>query len=97
MAGWGIPFTVTTSLGFRLVTLLVPLWVAPLVALVVGGPPVALAMLLAPFIFIPGLYTIANVSRWPAFIRFLASLVYLVGLGALSFIEVSWLTEFLYQ
>jgi len=60
----------------------------------VGGVPVALALLLAPFIFIPGVYEVANFTAWPRFARFCASLGYIVITGVLGFAFTSWFISF---
>jgi len=91
--GWGVSPAVMQSVGFRVTALLVPFWVPPVVALLVGGTPVALALLLAPFVFIPGVCAVANFTAWPRFARFCASLGYVAVTGVLGFAFVSWFIE----
>lgn len=52
--GWGLSRTTRQGRWFQVVALLVPLWVPPLMVFFVYAPATALALLLAPFIFIPG-------------------------------------------
>jgi hypothetical protein len=85
---------ITQGVSFRLVALLVPFWVPPIVALLVGGTPVALALLLAPFVFIPGVYAVANFTAWPRLARLCASLGYVAVTGVLGFAFMSWFIEF---
>ena len=92
--GWGVSPAITQSVGFRLVALLVPFWVPPLVVLLVSDASAALALVLAPFVFIPGLYTITNLASWSRLARFCASLGYVALTGVLGFIFMSWFIEF---
>ncbi len=95
--GWGLSRTTRQGRWFQVIALLVPFWVPLLLVFFVGGPAPALALLLAPFVFIPGVYTIANVPGWPGWARFVASLCYVVTSGVLGFLFMSWLTTFLRQ
>ena len=65
-----------------------------MVALVVNGSAAALALLLTPFVFIPGLYTIANTVAWPRLVRLVVCLLYVAVTGVLGFIAMSWFVEF---
>lgn len=81
--------------------ILAPVWVPLIVALMTteqpSGPPVGLAILLTPFIFIPGVYVISNLPGWSGPIRFVASLVYVVLASVVGFIVLSLFVEFLRQ
>jgi hypothetical protein len=53
-----------------------------------AGPdaqPAALALLLALFIFIPGVYVLANLRSWGKLLRLLASMGYVVVSGVAAF------------
>lgn len=84
-SGWGISATVLQSKGYRVLALLFPVWGSGLVASILGGEPVALALLLAPFVFIPGVLVVANMAGWSGFIRLTASLAYVVLSGVIGF------------
>ena len=81
--------------------LLAPVWVPLIVVLMASeqpsGPPVGLAILLAPFIFIPGVYVISNLPGWSGPIRFFASLVYVALASVMGFFVLSQFVEFLRQ
>ena len=98
-SGWGILPSTYESIAFRFAALLVPVWVPPLVAMLAGvqpsGAPVGLALLLAPFIFIPGVYTISNIPRWSGPIRFVASLAYVAVASVVGFVALSRFIEIL--
>jgi hypothetical protein len=61
------------------------------------GKPWALVLLLAPFIFIPGVYVISNLPGWSGPIRFIASLVYVVLASMVGFAVLSQFIEFMHQ
>lgn len=96
-SGWGLSATIRQGVGFRIAALLVPIWVPPLLVLIANGPPLALALLLAPFVFTPGLYTIANFSSWPPFARVVACFAYVALTGVVGFAAMSWFTEFAHR
>jgi hypothetical protein len=53
-----------------------------------AGPdaqPAALALLLALFIFIPGVYVLGNLRSWGKLLRLLASMGYVVVSGVAAF------------
>lgn len=60
-------------------------------------PPAALALLLAPFIFVPGIYILANHRAWSRLTRLLASLGYVAVSGVLGFASMSWFVQFMRQ
>jgi hypothetical protein len=62
-----------------------------------SGPPVGLAVLLAPFIFIPGVYVVANVQGWSRLIRFVASLTYVALSAIVAFVVLSQSVEFMHR
>lgn len=78
--GWGLAVS-HRSVRTHLVGLLSPFWM-PLVllalAFAIGQAAFAIAALGATVIFVPGVLTIANYSRWPRLVRFLACLAYVV-------------------
>ena len=81
--GWGISSSRLQGTAFRAAALLVPVWLPPLTAIILGAQapqsPLAIALLLAPFAFIPGLYVLANRAAWSRTSRFLACIAYLVA------------------
>ena len=66
---------------------MVPVWLPLLAAAMLGAQaaqsPIAIALLLAPFVFIPGLYVLANMAVWSRSARLLACMAYLV-VGAVT-------------
>ena len=97
MHGWGVSPAVAQSVAFRACALLVPFWLPPIVALVASGPPAALALLLAPFVFVPGVFVVANHRAWSRFARLLASLGYVAASGVLGFSSMSWFVQVIRQ
>ena len=85
--GWGFAPATYRSMGFRVAALLCPAWL-PLIVGVLAGPgaqPVGLAILLAPFVFIPGVYVLANVHRWGRLLRAASCVIYVVASEVLAF------------
>lgn len=77
--GWSLSPGLLRSRGFRVVALLVPAWLPILVAVLIGsGSPEAASLLLALFVFIPGLYVLSNLSSWSRITRLVACLLYVV-------------------
>jgi len=81
-AAWGLVPATYRGAGFRLGALLCPVWL-PLGVGLVAGPqpradPTGLALLLALFIFIPGVYVLANTPSWGRLRRAVASAIYVV-------------------
>ncbi len=95
--GWGLSRTTRQGRWFQVVALLVPLWVPLLMVFFVDAPATALALLLAPFVFIPRVHTIGNVPGWSGWARFAASLGYVATSGVLGFLVMSWFNGFLRQ
>ncbi|XZG70582.1 hypothetical protein ACTSKR_01640 [Chitinibacteraceae bacterium HSL-7] len=77
--GWGL--ALLGRHAFRVGALLTPLWLPFFVALVAGRSTDAagLAILLTPFVLIPGLHVVANIPSWPGGWRFVASIGYAVS------------------
>jgi hypothetical protein len=75
--------------GFRVGALLCPVWLPVVVGGVAGpqpdGAPVGLAILLALFIFIPGVYVLANVTAWGKVLRAFACVIYVVSSEVIAF------------
>ncbi len=98
-SGWGFSPTTYSSFIFRVMAIFTPVWV-PLIAALIAvdqskDAPVALAILLTPFIFIPGVYTVANLPGLSGPIRFFASLLYVAISAVVGFIVLSMFIEFL--
>lgn len=92
-AGWGIPLATYQSFAFRLFAIFAPVWVPTIVVLMANQSnrePIALAMLLALFIFIPGVYVISNIKKWYGIIRFSISLGYVVAAEVVSYEVLSF-------
>ena len=91
--GWGLSPRVYQSLAFRLACLLVPVWVPPIVVILADrqppGPPYALMLLLALFIFMPGTHIIANYTGWSRLVRFAASVTYIVASEVVTYLVLS--------
>lgn len=98
-SGWGLSSATYKSRTFRLISLLVPIWLPPIIALMADeqpdGKPWAFVLLLAPFIFIPGVYVISNLPGWSGPIRFITSLVYVVLASIVGFAVLSQFFELL--
>ena len=85
--GWGLAPATYGSIAFRVGAVLCPVWL-PLIVGMLAGPdaqPAALALLLALFIFIPGVYVLANLRSWGKLLRLLASMGYVVVSGVAAF------------
>jgi len=95
-AGWGIPLATYRSFAFRLFAILVPVWVPTVVVLMANQSnrePIALAILLVLFIYIPGVHVISNIEKWSGIIRFWISLGYVVVAEVVSYEVLSlWCT-----
>jgi hypothetical protein len=92
--GWSLSSSLTRSSVFRAVALLVPVWLPVLVALLIGSrSPEAVSLLLALFVFIPGLHVLSNVRGWSGIRRLVACVLYLVvgavlGYGVLAYVLI---------
>jgi hypothetical protein len=98
--GWGLSPTARNSLAFRTTCLLVPVWLPLVLAVILGNQPGGLGglvLLLAPFVFIPGVYVVANIPGWSGPRRFFASLAYVGVGGAVAFVALSNLVAFMHQ
>ena len=79
--GWGLATGVPRDRRTTVASLLCPLWVPILLVLSVllfDAGVLALAVLVATVIFVPGVLIIANYVGWPRWVRFVASLAYVV-------------------
>lgn len=84
--GWSIPSSILRSSGFRVVALLVPAWLPLLVAFLIGSrSPDSVSLLLALFVFIPGLYVLSNLRSWSRIKRLVACLLYVVVSGVVGY------------
>lgn len=93
--GWGLPSNLVQSAGFRWASLLAPLWLPPCIMVWLGAPPVAVALMLALFIFIPGLYVITNLPGWSPWAKLGASLGYVAVSGSLGLVWMVWVGRLL--
>lgn len=92
--GWGLAPAIYTSLWFRTGALLCPVWLPLLMGLAVGPQPggtTGLMLLLAFFIFIPGVYVLANSPRLGKLARVFACVVYALVAEAVAFTVLSGL------
>ena len=94
-AGWGLPSNLVRSTGFRWASLLAPLWLPPCIMVWLGAPPIAGALMLALFIFIPGLYVITNLPGWSPWAKLGASLGYVAVSGSLGLAWMVWVGSLL--
>ena len=94
-AGWGLPSNLVQSAGFRWASLLAPLWLPPCIMVWLGAPPVAVALMLALFIFIPGLYVVTNLPGWSPWAKLAASLGYVAVSGSLGLAWMVWVSSLL--
>lgn len=84
--GWSIPSSLLRSKVFRAVALLVPAWLPLLVAVLIGNrSPVSVSLLLALFVFMPGLYVLSNLRSWSRIQRLVACLLYVVISGVVGY------------
>ncbi len=82
-AGWSLSPELVRSSTYRVVALLAPIWLPVLVALIIGSrSPAAVSILVALFVFIPGLHVLSNVPGWSAIQRLVVCVLYVV-VGAL--------------
>jgi hypothetical protein len=98
--GWGISPTARKSLAFRATCLLVPVWLPLVLAGLLGNQPGGvggLVLLLAPFVFIPGVYVVANIPGWSAPRRLFASLTYVAVAGVVAFVALSTFVSYMNQ
>ena len=78
-AGWSLSSNLVRSSTYRMVALLVPIWLPVLVALIIGSrSPAAVSLLVALFVFIPGLHVLSNVPGWSGITRFVVCVLYVV-------------------
>jgi hypothetical protein len=98
--GWGLSSKTLNSWAFRLACLLVPIWLPLVLAAFLGGQPGGLGglvLLVAPFVFIPGVYVVANAPGWSGLARLLASLTYVGVSGFAGFVALSRVTALMQQ
>ncbi|MDA8457449.1 hypothetical protein M4R22_22030 [Acidovorax sp. GBBC 3334] len=91
--GWGFSAKTLRGRVFAVTCLAVPLWVPLVLGLLLGRQPggaFGILLLLALFIFIPGVYVIANLPRWPGSIRLIACLAYVFLAEVAAFLVLSW-------
>ena len=82
--GWGLSRHVTQGTAFQWLSLLAPVWLPTGVMAWHNMAPAETAILLALFIFIPGLYVITNLPRVSGWVKVIASLGYVAVSGALG-------------
>lgn len=82
--GWGLSRHVTQGTAFQWLSLLAPVLLPTGVMAWHNMAPAETAILLALFIFIPGLYVITNLPRVPGWVKVIGSLGYVAVSGALG-------------
>ena len=82
--GWGLSRHVTQGTAFQWLSLLAPVWLSTGVMAWHNMAPAETAILLALFIFIPGLYVITNLPRVSGWVKVIVSLGYVAVSGALG-------------
>lgn len=82
--GWGLSRHVTQGTAFQWLSLLAPVWLPTAVMVWYNGAPGETALLLALFIFIPGLYVVTNLPRASGWVKLISSLGYVLISGALG-------------
>ncbi|MFN7153421.1 MAG: hypothetical protein ACK4OE_06985 [Acidovorax sp.] len=82
--GWGLSRHVTQGTAFQWLSLLAPVWLSTGVMAWHNMAPAETAILLALFIFIPGLYVITNLPRVSGLVKMFASIGYVAVSGALG-------------
>ncbi len=97
--GWGLSPVLLQGVAFRVAAILVPVWLPLLIALLLGAQPrqspVGLALLLAPFVFIPGVYVLTNVPAWSRIIKFSARVLFFVLGSATGYVALAALLPYL--
>ncbi len=82
--GWGLSRHVTQGTAFQWLSLLAPVWLPTGVMVWHHMAPVEAALLLALFVFIPGLYVVTNLPSVSGWVKVIASLGYVAVSGALG-------------
>ncbi|WP_237711431.1 hypothetical protein [Paracidovorax oryzae] len=95
--GWGLSPETLRGRWFAGMSLAVPVWVPLATGLLLGSQPggaMGLMMLLFLFVFIPGVYVIANLPRWHGVAKLIASLAYVVVAEVTAFLVLSGVNWF---
>ena len=88
--GWGLAPATYGSFWFRFAALLFPVWFPFLLGLLIGrgAADFGLFIVLLFFIFIPGVYFVANTPNWGKLARASASLGYVAAAEVIAYVAL---------